>query len=332
MRNLFISVVASVVVAWLTCNPAAASEDESSVTDHLHLGGYASVDAQTHKGDHATARLHELSLFLVWDAGGRLRLFSEIELEKPLIWEEGGSINSKDAYLDIERLYVDYDVTGALTARGGRFLTPIGRWNVVHAAPLVWTTNRPAATERLFPMGINGAMAYGTLPTGEGSFDYALFGEMVRDQTNENNEPYFKNTRGLRLAYNGIAEVGVTLTEFEEDTINHPRYRMVGLDFSKSVDGWEFSGEAYRRFKRNGSEDKSGGGYLQAVAPLGNRWYAVARVENLRLPETGNDGRWLVGAAWRWRTNQIFKLEYAGGRDSNPYMPRGVAASWAILF
>lgn len=332
MRYPFFSVAASVVAALLACNPAAADETAPPAEQNLHVGGYASGGFQIHPGGRAAADLHELSLILNWDAGGRLRLFSELELETPLTWEEGESINSKNAEFDVERLYADYSMTGALNVRGGRFLTPIGRWNVIHAAPLVWTTNRPAATEELFPKAINGVMLYGTLPLNEGAFEYALFGEALRDQTEDNDERNFEKTRGVRLAYTGIAEVGMTVSEFEEDTLGQPRYRMLGLDFFKAVNGWEFSGEAYRRFKRGDDDDRSGGGYLQAVAPLANRWFAIARVENLRLSDEGNEGRWLVGMAWRWKTNQVFKLEYAGGRDEHPEMPRGFAASYAILF
>lgn len=332
MRIPMLLVVASVVAATLTCNLAAAEDAASATDNNLRIGGYASGGLRIRPGGPASADLHELSLILNWDAGGRLRLFSELELEVPLTWEEGGSLSSNDADFDIERMYADYSMTGALTVRGGRFLTPIGRWNVTHAAPLVWTTNRPAATEVLFPEAINGVMLYGTLPLSEGALDYALFGEMLRDQTEDKDEPFFEKARGVRLAYTGLAELGMTLSEFEQDAVGQPRYRMLGLDFFKAVNGWEFSGEAYRRFKRGDDNDRSGGGYLQAVAPLGNRWFAVARVENLRLPEEGNEGRWLLGAAWRWKTNQIFKLEYAGGRDEHPEMPRGFAASYAILF
>ncbi|MDR2875275.1 MAG: hypothetical protein LBV44_05040 [Methylobacillus sp.] len=331
MRNLFISVVASVVAAWLTCNPARADEIAPAPTDSLRVGGYASADVRSHPGGPATAQLYGTSLFITWDAGSRLRLFSELELETPLTWTSGHSVTTKNADFDIERLYADYNFTDALIARGGRFLTPIGRWNVIHAAPLVWTTSRPAVTERLFPMAVNGAMLYGTVSTREGAFDYAVYGEALGDQTDERNEPNFEDTHGLRLAYTGSFEVGMTLSEFEEKTLGRARYRMVGLDFFKAMDGWEFSGEAYRRFKRGG-EDHSGGGYLQAVAPLGNRWFAVGRVENLRLPDTGSEGRWLVGAAWRRNARQVLKLEYAGGRYEYPDATRGFAASYAILF
>lgn len=332
MRTPTLIVVASVVAASLLCNVATADEVQAAVENNLHIGGYSSTEFRLHPAGRATASLNELSLIMNWDGGGRLHLFSELELEKPFTWAEGHPISSKDAYLDVERMYADYTLNGAMTLRGGRFLTPIGRWNVIHAAPLVWTTNRPAATEVLFPTAINGAMLYGTVPLEDGAIDYALFGEALRDQTEEHDEPYFEKTRGLRLAYSGIAEVGMTFSEFEEDRPDQPRYRMLGLDVLKTVNGWEFSGEAYRRFKRGDDNDRSSGGYLQAVAPLGQRWFAIARVETLRLPEEGNESRWLIGTAWRWKPNQIFKLEYAAGRDENPNMPRGFAASFAILF
>ena len=106
---------------------------------------------------------------------------------------------------------------------------------------------------------------------------------------------------------------------------------MLGLDFAKNIGGWEWSGEYYRRFARDGN-DHSGGGYVQAAAPLGNNWYMIGRLEHLRLNDQGEDGRWLIGAAWRFQPKQVFKVEYAGGHEDNPYMPRGLAISYAILF
>lgn len=325
-------VATSLVAALFACNQAAADEASPVAEKNLRIGGYSSGGFHIHPGGRAEADIQELSLIMTWNGGGRLRLFSELEIEEPLTWREGESISTDDAHFDVERLYADFSLTGALTVRGGRFLTPIGRWNVIHAAPLVWTTIRPAATERLFPKAINGAMLHGSVPWKEASIDYSLYGEALRDQSEESGEILFEKTRGLRLAYNGMAEAGINYSEFEEDVLGQPHYRMVGLDFFKAAGGWEFSGEVYRRFKRGDDNDRSGGGYIQAVAPLGQQWFAIGRLENLRLPEEGTTGRWLIGAAWRWKTNQIFKLEYAGGREEHPWMPRGLAASYSILF
>lgn len=330
MRHSFILIAVSVVAALYGCNPAAADDNSASDGSHLHLGGYGSVGAMIHPGGKADAAIDNLSLLLNWDNGGRLRFFTEVEVEDPLSWRSGEAVTASRSDLDVERIYFDYSLSGAVNARVGRFLTPIGRWNTIHAAPLVWTTTRPGATVSLFPTATNGAMLYGSVPWEDATIDYAVFGEMLRDDSSDFTESSYGDTRGLRLAYSGGLDLGVTLSSFEERK-EDDRYTLLGLDFAKNVNGWEWSGEYYRRFAPDGN-DHSGGGYLQSVAPVGNDWYLVGRIEHLRLNDQGNDGRWLIGAAWRLQPKQVFKVEYAGGRGDNAYLPRGLAISFAILF
>lgn len=322
-----LDVIFSVAAALIACNTAAAEPAAPA----LRLGGYGSAHFRVQPGGEAAAAVSELALLLNWDAGGRLRLFAELEVEQPLTWEEGGKPNTGDAYLDVERLYADYSLTGQVSVRAGRFLTPAGRWNLLHAAPLMWTTLRPAATERLFPMAVNGVMLHGTLPWHEAAIEYAAYVEVLRDQREGPNEIPFDQTRGLRIAYSGAAELGMSLLAFRNEEGGTARFRMLGVDFFRAWNGWELSAELYRGLERGAARD-TGGGYLQAVAPLGNRWYAVGRLENLRTPERGTTGRWLLGAAWRHADNRVLKLEYAGGSDAHPDMPRGFFASYAILF
>jgi len=213
----------------------------------------------------------------------------------------------------------------------GRFLSPIGIWNLIHAAPLVWTTVRPAATRKLFPQSNNGLMLHGATPLWNGAVEYSAYIEGLKDQDHDPGETPLKKTRGIRLAYDGAAELGLSLDTFEGDDHEHSKYRMIGLDFLKEHDGWEISGEYYKRFQ-DGEGSDSSGGYLQVVAPLANRWFAVGRLENLQMPEDGTTGRWLVGAAWRFKEGQVIKLEYDGGQKSQYDMPRGFIASYAILF
>lgn len=332
MRSPRFLVATSVVAAMLGCKPAAA--DDVSVADagNFHLGGYSSVGVQIHSDGKAEAALNEVSLFLNWDSHDRWRIFSELEVEKPLTWEQGHSVSDEYFYFDVERLYVDYSLSGKLNLRAGHFLTPIGRWNLIHAAPLVWTTSRPAATARLFPLGFNGVMVYGATPWNDAAIEYSAYIETLRDQTDDPGEIQYKDTRGLRLAYTGAFEAGLNYSEFQEETPGNPHYRMLGLDFLKVVNGWEFSGEWYTRYESHDG-DNSGGGYLQGVAPLGNRWYAVARLESMHRPDEETTDRWVLGATWRWKSDQVFKLEFVGGHDAYPDdTPRGFAASYSILF
>jgi hypothetical protein len=330
MRIPYLIVATSVAAAFLACNQAFAAGSSGSERD-FSLGGYASAGIHIHEDGKAEAAINEVSLFFTWDGNGRLRLFSEIEVEKPLTWQEGESLTTGDAYFDIERLYADYSLSGQMNFRAGRFLTPVGRWNLIHAAPLVWTSLRPAATRELFPLAINGLMLYGSIPWGEAAVEYSAFFEALRDETDDPGEIPYEKMRGVRLAYSGAFEAGVTLTQFREDAAGNPRYRMLELDFFKLFHGVEISGELFQRFE-HGAGDNSGGAYVQAVAPLGNRWFAIGRLESLRMPHDDASGRWLLGAAWRVEDKRVFKLEYAGGHEDNPDMPRGFVASYAILF
>ena len=103
----------------------------------LTLGGYASATYRNFEGDSWRASLKDLSMFVTWEGSSRWRAFTEFELGDG-IHGGPGETDRRPAELDLERLYVDYLATQALTWRFGKFLTPIGHWNQVHADPLVW--------------------------------------------------------------------------------------------------------------------------------------------------------------------------------------------------
>lgn len=325
--------VGLLLAGWLMAGQAArAGELPGSIRDGFDVGGYASVDFLAPRHERTELALNEFSLILTWEGDSRLKFFSEIEFERPLVWREGDDFSRQESYLDVERLYFDYNLNEQLNARVGRFLTPAGRWNLIHASPLTWTTVRPLAThQQLFPEAINGVMLYGALPYRQRAFEYMLFAEAVKDQEPDREPVNFRDTFGGRFTLSGKIDWGLSLLEFSEDAPGRPRYRMLGLDFQSRHHGWEFSGEAYQRFRVNG-DDGGKGAFLQAVAPLGHQWYAVARVENLRRPGEPAVDRWLLGTAWRLASNRILKMEYMGGGEKHEDSPKGVLASFAILF
>jgi hypothetical protein len=163
------------------------------------------------------------------------------------------------------------------------------------------------------------------------ALEYSFYVEGLKDQIVNNEEIPFKDTRGARFTFSGKVNWGISLLEFRENTPNRPEFHMLGLDFLVQRDGWEFSGEAFQRYYNNYSNAGSGA-YLQGVAPLGNHWFAVARVDNFKRPEEGSTARWLVGSAWRMTPSRMFKIEYVGGDEESVESPKGLLASFAILF
>lgn len=332
----------SVALLATLCKAAYA---DSAVADssNFKLGGYSSASINIPRQNSTQFQLDDISLMLSWENDGRLKFFSELELERPLTWNEDKHFNSKNSYVDLERLYLDYNLSDKVNIRGGRFLTPAGRWNLLHAAPLVWTTTRPLATSYLFPTAVNGLMLHGSVPfeskNQNQSIEYSFFVEALKDQVRDNNEIIYKNVAGAHLTFTNQLNLGLNLglsvATFTEDKPAGPDYRMVGVDFITHIKGWELSGEGFQRFTSSGSNGGSGA-FVQSAAPLGNNWYWLTRLETLNQARQDNamvsGERWVTGLTKRITPQQVLKMEFVGGTADFTDMPRGFVGSFAVLF
>jgi len=328
----------SVALLAMVCNIAYADEtlnETIAEPSGFKLGGYSSGSITAPSKGNTELNLNEISLLLSWDNNARLKFFGELELERPLSWNENKKFDSKNSYFDLERLYLDYNVSEKINIRGGRFLTPVGRWNLLHAAPLVWTGTRPLVTNYLFPTAINGVMMHGSSPvkiSGEDqSFEYSFFVETLKDQDKDDDETLYKNVTGAHFKLNNRFNLGLSLATFTEDRPGSPDYRMVGLDFITHIKGWEISGEGFQRFTNSGNDGGSGA-YLQSAAPLGNNWYWLTRLETFHKPEAISGERWVLGVTKRVTSKQLLKMEFIGGSDDFRDAPRGFMGSFAVLF
>src|ERR1035437_8953148 len=164
------------------------------------LGGYASAQYQDLRDSDPRASLNHLSMFLWWEGESRLKFFSEIDSQ------DTHSVSAQSAagvnrYLAVERLYLDYSFSDSLTLRAGKFLTPIGRWNQVHADPLVWTTSRPLITRNLFPDNATGLMALGNFPLLGKQADYMLYAASGHEVQADPAQDPFNEAYGVRLNF-----------------------------------------------------------------------------------------------------------------------------------
>jgi len=337
MNKRLIMVFASVTSLLVLCKSVWAEGEALSETvpttfmDGFSLGGYSSATLVIPRTRSAEAAIDEISLILRWENDGRFKFFGELELERPVTWNEDERFSHKNAYLDLERLYLEYNLSEKLNLRAGRFLTPAGRWNLLHAAPLVWTTSRPLVTSRLFPASTNGLMLYGSVPMQNKAFEYTFFVETLKDQIKDDFEIQYRDVGGARFSLNNDVNVGLTFMTLRQTDPRSPAYRMIGLDFLTQLDRLELSGEGYYRFASNG-KDGGSGAYIQSAYHLGHEWYGLARLETFQSPQEGSAERWLVGATKRLKPNQLLKMEFAGGSGELPDAPRGFLGSFAILF
>ncbi|HYN54590.1 MAG TPA: hypothetical protein VES38_07795 [Methylotenera sp.] len=342
-RRSLVSVMAtigSVALLLMLCKAAHADEVANASDENgFSLGGYSSAGITLPRDGDAKAAINEISLILRWENDSRFKFFSEIELEDPLTWDEQNKLNTKESFVNIERLYLDYNYSEKTNFRAGRFLTPAGRWNLLHAAPLVWTSTRPLATSRLFPITTNGVMAFGAVPLKDSAFEYTIFVEALKDQIDDDDEIKFKHVKGARFTFGQDLNFGLNLLSFTEKTASNPSYRMLGFDFLTHYQDIEFLGEGFQRWDSD-NKDGGSGAYLQTAIPLSRlnnwsslrNWYGIARLEIFDRPDERRQERWLLGATWRIKPTQLLKLEFTGGSGDQPESPRGFLGSFAVLF
>ncbi len=327
----------SVAIMIGVCQQAYAETNAPSALENFNLGGYFSAGVNVHPEGKTNGGIDELGLLLSWDNGSRFRFLSELDIDKPLAFNQNNSSDGISTHFGVdrfylERIYLDYNLSEKLNLRTGRFLTPAGRWNIGHAAPLVWTTTRPLSTSnRLFPEATNGVMLYGATPLANNAIEYNFYMGVLNDEYTDKKDTLYKDIKGAHIALSGKVNWGLSVLEYREDSPSSPAYRLLGLDFFAQHEGWEFSGEVSQRYNHNYS-DGGNGAYLQGVAPLGNQWFAVARIESFKSPAIGSIERLVLGTAWRMKPNRVLKIEYVAGNEQRPDSPKGVLASFAILF
>jgi hypothetical protein len=232
-------------------------------------------------------------------------------------------------------LYVDYNHSDSLNLRAGKFLTPVGRWNLVHAQPLVWTTSRPLITERSFPTNATGALAYGNVPVFGKAVDYSIYAAVGEDWRPDPKLDPFAEAYGLHLStpLSGVGEVGFSYINFEQKSAPGERRNLVGADYFHTFDRYELSAEGIYRFSDEGNVASEKGLFVQGVAPLSQRLYLVGRYEwfdpagAIRPMSLG-----VLGLAYKWSPAVVLKAEVSRASSNHIGAQEGLFTSFAILF
>ncbi len=349
VERLWVGLLLASIVNPCTANPFADAQYEFghglTLPDiNLTLSGYSSVRARNLENADARADWRDLSLFLRWQPATRWTLFSEIEMANALVLDERG-LSTGDIEVEAERLYVDFAASRAATLRTGRFLTPFGRWNQVHADPLVWTVSRPLVTSLLIPDHGTGLALLQSFDAGDDSIDLQLFVDDSDDFDPVNGKADFEDFDGAGLVndfeYAGGGQVRYHLLEHRaEVALSYATYEFANVEgqaHALGIDGllrWrrmELSFEAgYRHNAGNASDDW--GAFAQGAFPLREMVFAITRIEYYRSDRLAREAaRATCGLAWRPLAPVNVKLEYHAGTDRQ-LAPDGIELSLSVLF
>jgi hypothetical protein len=312
----------------------------------LRIGGYADVHFFDLQGSHADSSLRDVSLFVTKDLGDRWQFFTELATSRTTN-VTGAQNGGGHAEVDVERLYADFHATPAITFRFGKFLTPIGEWNLVHADPLTWTVSRPLSTSAPFARHAAGAMAFGTVAVKGRDLDYWIFADDSKnlgvgqdaddaftdytgDRSPRNN---FLHAYGGRVLYHLAGDsltVGASYITYQLQEPRHD-YQLTGIDFTWTTRYVELTGEAiYRTGASPLSSER--GGFVEAGIPIASHLYLIGRVERYHtsVPDTTSIVR-TEALNYRPVPGLVLKLEHRNGQNGE-IVPAGWLASFSVLF
>lgn len=301
---------------------------------NLVLGGYSTVELSREEGGRTAFGLSDLSLFVIWDPLPRLHLFAELEGEDLVVVRDAGGNPTAGADYVTERLYADVTVMpDRLTARVGKFLTPIGRWNVIHAQPLVWTTSRPVVTLLPFDQHTTGIMLIGDLPTLRGTTTWSAYGQFT-DQLDAGDVEGFETPQatragGARLQWTSVA--GPSLGTSYESFLRDGRWRhLTGLDGAWHTDRVDLMSEFV--YEATSGGPAVWGLYTQAAVETVPHVFLVGRYEHYARRRKPAVDLGVAGLAWRPYPFLVGKVEYVFANHRLDASPPGFRSSFSILF
>jgi hypothetical protein len=302
----------------------------------LTLGGYATGTYERREGTRSRAALDNVSLSLWWEGAGRWKVFGELDYENP-VSSRSPEAGDEERYLALERFYVEYAVSELATLRAGKFLTPIGRWNQLHATPLVWTTSRPLVTTEPFPTNVTGLMVSGTVLAAGHAIDYSVYGARGGELRPSPRVDTFREALGTHVSMSWApgGRVGFSYVSFEQSSTHGDRNELVGVDVLWSHAGFEISAEALDRISHRSGGRADRGGFVQVVVPIADRLHGVARYERYRRDSLDAPVTLRVaGVHYRVTPAVVLKTEWVRGTnaDVGAPAPRGFLSSISLLF
>ncbi len=325
--------------------PAARADDDYQLGHGLDLGpfnfaGYSNLVAGFPEGEQKSLALGDLSLFVSGHFGRFFNPFTEAELANLNIVSSGAPGRDRgDGDLVLERLYNDSYLTPSTTLRLGKMLTPVGEWNVIHAAPLELSTVRPAVTYRDFSEYATGLSVlysdpFARLP--DVQVYWQPSGEFAERPDTITFHQY-KTVEGARIAFplGLLDQVGISFQQ-SKDTFGSNQ-SLYGLDYHYTVGRLTLQGEGTFSDIGNAAavhgRDTEWGLYAAGSYALSEKWSVYGWYEEFSdrtAPSVAHD--LLAGIAYRPEPPMVLRLEYLQNLSGRPVNPTGLFAAWAILF
>jgi hypothetical protein len=309
------------------------------------LSGYVNIELIDRFDVPTRLDLDDLSLF----AGGRVNQwinpFTEAELSKYTLIQQGGGSVQGDFV--VERFYNDSIISEHDTLRIGQMLTPLGDWNLVHAAPLIPIITRPYTTARGFETYASG-VSWLHDPEGNVIPNWQLYWQ---PDTELFTRPTNQAPRTFRNVYGGRINMPLGLLDKVGASYQHGQYietgeafTLYGINGNKNFGKLRLESEAITA-NFSGTvlpgatpriHDTESGIFGLADYAVTSKWHGILEGEYYQDHTVSDSSRSTsMAVAYKPSVPVVWKLEYihqAGVSASIAPIKTGIKAAYSLLF
>lgn len=328
--------------------PTQPNDNNQSYQSNWDVSGYVKLIADLPENSaNAKLELDDLSIYVSSNINRWINPFVEAEYFGKTIWNKQNFNKNKGKFI-FERLYNDFIVNKNDRIRLGKFLAPIGYWNLIHAAPLVWTVNRPLTSTYSYSNYITG-LEYGhSIDT----FDGSRLDVYVQLGDEFNAKPLTEHPR----RYSKIIGASWTLTDnldtrssidFQYAKVKSNGSKRTTVSFHRVwyLQSWDIDTQLiYTNISNTKPIDFSlgnvherdgwdGGGYLQARYRLSNHLNIYGRTEFFHIAQQQQGGQnFILGARYKMYHWGNINVEYKTGTGVNAISDDGLILSYNAMF
>jgi len=280
------------------------------VNDALNIGAYFSLDYAYGKNVNKT-RLDDVAVLAYGALAPKVSYFAELEAAPLYVKDFKNDTSEFNERFYVERAYFNYLYSDHLNFRAGKFITPIGYWNLIPINVLRDTSSNPLYSYRIFPKFVSGVDLSGYTDE-EGSLTYHLYlqatDDIDEDYINIKNDFF----TGVALSYDINCEynIGASVGYFEAKKgllVEESRKDVTFVQLNAKYDNypyllqteWAYSDIENKTYKR---DDYQFGGYLQGMYNFNEKHALVGRYEyfkdtQISFQEESNIG--VIGYSYR---------------------------------
>ena len=312
--------------------------------------GYVNLVATDVAKQTSKIELDDLSIFLSKKYNSWLNPFIEAEFFSVPLWKNQGSARLQDGHFIFERIYNDVHLNNHATLRIGKFLAPVGLWNLIHAAPLVWTIERPLSTTFSYSNYISGIEYRHTIDAINGKrLDVYYQGwndidpQPISNQTREYTKVYgaswtlvddLSKRSSIDVQYAKVKGNNTRRTTISWQKVWYlPQWDIGSQLIYTKVNGEEASPVNTLINNQSSTSSWDGGGYIQARYHLNSKWNIYSRIERYHFAKTRNLGESiLLGMRYRFDRQGNINAEILHGEGSDLIASDSLLISYNSMF